>query len=456
MILDRVAVLRVFKKLLGSSKPVNGLDELQIQLRSNPSDCNLLIQIGDLYLKNNENSQAVKYFQKAVDRYCADGFITKAIAVLKRIQRINPRDVQIRTKLSELYYGLGLMNEAKSELVFVVEQNARDGKQKENLSLFNKLLEIDPQSLDIRSQLAAAYEDQNLISEAVGLYLEISQQYIHRERQEEAVAALRRARALSPQNAAALWKLLWLFLERDETAEARKLLEEFIATHNVDSEILGLVVKTFTQDSQIGKMHQLINEILEEKPANESFRILKAELYLKVGAYESALAQFTFVIDQMKKRGEYNRPALLLKRVTRCDSSFYPAWKMLIDFYIVRGLDKNLPEAYSALADAYISRKMYNEASECLRILLKIDSANRWHSEKLNFVRSFLIEPEETISAKQLREEIEIEIDLDEQLEIDSADMQAAAGVQEAPKKPVEITIQAESPICEENIIKAS
>lgn len=416
MSVDRNSVQKHAQKLLAGGKISQAIEEYLKILRDYPTDWALMMQVGDLYVSAGQSALAIPYFQRVAEHHCAEGFLLKAIAIYKRIHRLDPGRVETRIQLAEVYFRQGLATEARFELLAAVDHYERRRQSRDAIRLFLKLIELAPGDLEVRSELTRVYEREGMISEAVSQYLEISAQWLQQGRTAEAMAALEKAHQLNPRNVAVLWKMLWIDLEQNEYAKAARLLEEFTVINPSDPEVLGLIVKSFSQPEQLERMLDLVELALAVSDSQEPLRVLKGELLLRQGDVEGAHVEFVRAIEELLPRGEQNRAIALMRRITRHDSSFYPAWELLLDLYLEQGQISNLPVTYAALADAYIARAMYPDARKCLQRLMEIEPGKRLHREKLEFVLSFLEIPESERSDSTLRalDDFDLEISLDD------------------------------------------
>jgi tetratricopeptide (TPR) repeat protein len=421
---DKGLVLKAIQKHLTAGKIVPAIEEALKGLKDSPNDSNLLLLLGDLYLKINKGTAAIKYLQKAAEQYCNDGFLLKGIAVYKRVHRIDPGLIEIRLRLADLYARQGLISEARFEILAAIEQYEKTGQVREMIDLYHRLLEIDPSSIEVRSELAALYDRQGMTSEATSLYLAISQQCLQRNEAAQALPFLEKARKLNPQNAAVQWKMLWVYLELEETEKARSILEDFINTSISDLEILGLIIKNHTTATSMDKMHELINRVLDSSSHREPYYVLKGELFLHCGELENALNEFMLAIFEQGERFDLGRSAALMKRIIRMDHSFYPAWQKLIDLYESQHRDSDILSAYDALVEAYIHHGMFDEAEEWLLLLKDQHPENPVYFQKLNslYARGVLKRPavSEKIIEHQKVEDFDLEIDVDNLLDTDS------------------------------------
>ena len=412
---DREVLQKNAQKLLAAGKVPAAIDEYLKILRDYNSDWNLMIQVGDLYLKIGQSAAALPHFQRVAEHYCAEGFFLKAVALYKRIHRLDPGSMNTRIQLAEIYFRQGQITEARFELLATIDHHEKIGHRKEIIRLLQKLIEYTPEDIEARIELAGAYEKENLLSEALGQYLEISVYLLRAGKPEESLSILQNARRLNPRNPAVLWKILCILLEQGRFEEAGEVMGKFSDLHPDEPEKLALIVKSFSQPGQERSMLEMIERALQVTPRQEALRVLKGELLLRHSEVDEAYVEFVKAVEEMLQRNEHIRAIALLRRLTRHDPSFYPAWELLLDLYMQQGMDSNLSAAYSSLADAYIGRAMHQDALKCLEKLQDLDPRNKSHREKLEQVRQEISEAERRAHARSIPDfDLEIPIESDE------------------------------------------
>ena len=123
----------------------------------NPRDWNTINKIGDLYAKLNKVREASQEYAKVADFYARDGFLLKAIAIWRKINKLDTSAPEPYLSLADLYAKQGLMMEAKSHYQIVVDEYIKRGKTREAGDVLKKMAEIDPGDLKVRSKLADLY-----------------------------------------------------------------------------------------------------------------------------------------------------------------------------------------------------------------------------------------------------------------------------------------------------------
>ena len=85
-------------------------------------DLSLYNRVGDLYLKINDTTEAVRSYERAVDLYADQGFFNNAIALCGKILRVNPGRTQTYLKLAQLHARKNVVSEAKRNLIEFLER----------------------------------------------------------------------------------------------------------------------------------------------------------------------------------------------------------------------------------------------------------------------------------------------------------------------------------------------
>lgn len=75
---------------------------LRGQVAKDPSNASLKQQLGDVLALDGKTYEAVELLWKLADDYATSGFVGKAIAVLKKVQRIDPSLTKVEEKLARL------------------------------------------------------------------------------------------------------------------------------------------------------------------------------------------------------------------------------------------------------------------------------------------------------------------------------------------------------------------
>src|ERR1700756_735915 len=192
------------QKLLNQGKVAQAIAEYQQILKYEPRDQVTLMTIGELYIRQGETFQAIEYFERLAQLFVSDGFLTKAIAVYKRISKLAPEEVRPLEKLADLYVQQGVMSEARPLFLQLAELHLKTGKQPEAIALLKKLLLAEPDNLRIQIRLADLYQAMGKPNEAVETYVSAAKRGLARGDHAESDKQSDKALKLDSANAPAL------------------------------------------------------------------------------------------------------------------------------------------------------------------------------------------------------------------------------------------------------------
>ena len=390
MAIEKSKILKNAEKFVASGKVSQAIDEYLKILKENTKDWNLMIQVGDLMLKVNRTDEAIENFQKVADHYYADGFFLKAIAIYKRINKLNPNLTDICTRLADLYLKQGLTMDAKSQLNIVAQHYLSKNQNKDAIETLQRLIEIEPDNLKNRNELAKAYKNEGMIPEAIQEYLRIAEELTRKSLYKECLAVLETAYKMDPRNVEVLQKLLALYQDQGESDKGFAVLEEALKADPGNSEILAMLAEAHASRNQYQKAVEVMDRAILNAVNKEPLWELKGDLYLKEGKPDKAFDQYNLVVEKEVQRKDIDRAVFLMQKITEVDAGFYGAWQKLTDLYSLLRQHANLISAYGNLADAYISKGMHKEAAQTLEKLIKLDPDDNQHQEKLKFVSANL------------------------------------------------------------------
>src|SRR5215470_10329401 len=127
MAFDKVKTLRAAEKFLEIGKIAAAIKEYCQIVAVDPDDFTTLNMLGDLYTRVGNTSEAVTCFRRIADHYRDQGFGLKAIAMYKKIDRLQPNDIDIATHLADLYASQDLIVEARTHYLAIVDAHHRAG-----------------------------------------------------------------------------------------------------------------------------------------------------------------------------------------------------------------------------------------------------------------------------------------------------------------------------------------
>ncbi len=245
-------ILQSAEKFLAKGKLEPALKEYLRLLDDNPKDVATLNRVGDLYARMNRPADSIQYYTRIADSYSRDGFFLKAIAIFKKINKIDPARLDIYEKLADLYHKQGLTQDARSQYQVLADHYQKSGKHEDAVAAYKKMAGVDPNDLKIQVRLADLYRSHNQTEQAVMQYGLIGSMLLRRGAHDEAAAVFQKALELSPNDAGIQKSLVRSLLAQKNAAAAIAIIKA--APRTADS--LALLAEAQLDLGPQGRRHQ--------------------------------------------------------------------------------------------------------------------------------------------------------------------------------------------------------
>ena len=162
-------MLDSFKHFVGKkTKEPSQIEAYKSLLEKNPKNIDIRLKLGDLYSKMGDKQAAINEYTMVAVQYAEDGYLVKAIAVNKIIVRLDPARQEALERLSDLYFQRGVsadpLVQSYREARQQQEKQAAGEQMAENLAAL-PLVELDEAELalaeDTRIRRADSYLKEN-------------------------------------------------------------------------------------------------------------------------------------------------------------------------------------------------------------------------------------------------------------------------------------------------------
>jgi pilus assembly protein FimV len=368
------------QKLLNQGKVPQAIAEYQQILKYEPRDQVTLMTIGELYIRQGETFQAIDYFERLAQIFVGDGFLTKAIAVYKRIAKLAPEEIRPLEKLADLYVQQGVMSEARPLFLQLAEIHLKNNRQPEAVSLLKKLLLAEPDNLRIQIRLADLYQAMGQSREAVDTYVSAAQRALARADHAESDKLADKALKIDAHCLAATIVKARSFSSQGNLAQAVGILEH-VADLEKGGEQTELLLDFYLRDTNWDKASALALRVLGADSKNFGPAQKIVEALLESGQSDRAMA----IIDQIRvpmiDGGEHEVIGRLQNELAGRMPGRIEPLEWLVDFYGRTSDSFRLPDALAQLGDALAAAKELERAKAIFEQLVDrqpdSDSAKR-------------------------------------------------------------------------------
>jgi tetratricopeptide (TPR) repeat protein len=135
-------------------------------LKKESVDPNIFNLMGDVYYKRGSSEEAFKHYNEAVKRYGTEGLYSNAIAVCRKMLRLDPEYLDATRMLGELYLEQSFTGEAIGYFLEYAEKLASRNDMENAAEALKKVIETAPGRVNVREKLAEVYAHLGLADEA--------------------------------------------------------------------------------------------------------------------------------------------------------------------------------------------------------------------------------------------------------------------------------------------------
>lgn len=371
------------QKLLNQGKVAQAIAEYQNILKYEPRDQVTLMTIGELYIRQGETFQAIDYFERLAQLFVGDGFLTKAIAVYKRIAKLAPEEIRPLEKLADLYVQQGVMSEARPLFLQLAEIHLKQNRQAEAVGLLKKLLQAEPDNLRIQIRLADLYQAMGQTREAIEAYVSAAQRALARGDQTESERLADKALKLDPSSAAALIVRARSYSLQGDTAKAAHLLQQ-LPDLEKGGEQTELLLDFHLKNSSWDQAVTLAVQVFEADTKNYGPLQKVVEALLEAGQTQKAMG----ILDQARvpltDAGEHEAVGRMLNGLAERTPGRREPLEWLVELYGRTSDSFRMPDALAKLGDALVEEEQYDRAKQVFEQLVERQPDSDAAKRKLN------------------------------------------------------------------------
>jgi tetratricopeptide (TPR) repeat protein len=392
MAYNKTKHLEAAQKYLNQGRISQAILEYQHILRHDTKDQITLMTIGDLYVRQGETFQALEYFERLAQLFLNDGFVSKAIAIYKKIAKLAPEEIKPLERLAELYVQQGVMSEARPLYLHLAEVHIKASRHQQAVALLRTLLEAEPDNLRVQTRLAELYQAIGQEKEAAEAYLRAGQRLLKRNESAEAEKFAERALKIDPTHVGALTLRARTLAARGKGADAVALLEALPDLHS-RSEAATLLAEQYLQSGASERAATLARQVFERSQKYDLAYQVAAAL-VAAGELDRALDLLEQIRGAMVEAGDHERLVQTLTSAAERLPGRLEPLEWLVELHGQTSDSFRLPGALARLAEAAVAAGQLERAKQVYEQLLSRDPEDEPIRRRLNQVRGRLgLEP---------------------------------------------------------------
>ena len=383
MSFNKAKALKTASKYVQQGKYQSAIEEYRQIAQADPADVTTLNTLGDLYVKVGQTSEAIASFMHIAEHYRVSGFYLKAIAMLKKVSKLESGNIDVSLKLAGLYAQQKLIVDARHQYLSVAEYYIREGQSQQALEIYQKIADLDPENTAVQIKLAEAFLRENQNDKAYDTFVLAAGEMRRQNKDNEALQTYLRAIKTQPRGQAALASAVNLYLEREETGSAIELIEGLLNERPNDAELLTLLARIYQSAQKLEAAEAAIEKMLYSARARYQYALDLGHSYVQRHDAMGALRVFDRVIEILYEYRQEEKAAQLLRDVLSIESQHLGALTRLAAVYEHTHDDHLLIETLNLLTDAALQAGSEPAAVSALKRLLELEPDEIQHRRRL-------------------------------------------------------------------------
>lgn len=261
MALNKTKILASAQKYVQRGAFDKAIREYLRIVEEDPKDVRTLLRIGDLHARRGDAAAAAKTYERVAQTYTEQGFFQKAVAVYKQILKVDPAQFEINLKLAELYQELGLISNAMEQFQILAGFYERQGRVRDTLQTFQRIVTLDPENVASRVRLAELYAREGKGDESIAEFDKACAQLLAQSRLDDYIKVAERLLYLDPAKIDETRRLAKVYLDRGDARRALGKLQICFKAEPRQPETLSLLGETFRALGQLPKAISVWKEL---------------------------------------------------------------------------------------------------------------------------------------------------------------------------------------------------
>jgi tetratricopeptide (TPR) repeat protein len=348
---DRVKVIEQAEKYVRSGRVKEAIAEYEKLALTDPQDVGTLNIVGDLYIRLGHSDRAVRSFQKVAEEYERRGLFSQALAICKKIHKLDPDNADHALKLGDLYAQQGFAADAKNVYAGVAGRLAGSGKAGEAIAVYEKVVKLDREDHEARRALAVLHRGSGNVDAALDQLNESANVRAEKGQYDEAIAVLREALALRPTDGRSLVGLVEVYKRQGQPDKAIEVLEKELAADPDNVQLLNILGNIHFEAGETKQAEEIFSRIVTGHPLNVNARIKLGRIQILKDKLDQAYELFEPLINNLVKKHRDEKAIGLLGLILESQKPHLPALERLALIYRSNKEVKKLEVVNRAILD---------------------------------------------------------------------------------------------------------
>jgi tetratricopeptide (TPR) repeat protein len=350
------------------------IQQYKLLLAEKEDDQSLHNLLGDLLSKPEvaEKEEAANEYKRAAELYEQHGFMAQAIAIYKKIIRLDPENIDNISNLAELLLKHGIQHDAAVQLQTVADQYIKENKIDRAISILERILTVTEANEKVLSTLAGLYLDKSEKIKASDIYIKLWK--INQKKGDEikCIECANKAIELNIKNIMAIQILSNHYIKIENYSEALSFLDSVNAKETNKPDIKKCYAIACSKMNRVEDAIKLFEDVCSADRDDIDSRLELGYLYLKKNNLEKAFNCWIYVGNHFYEKREFEKYKDLLETYVTYDQENIQAFEKLLHLYQILNEKNKVNELETKLRK--LTESSYQTSSkDMMSVFDKID-----------------------------------------------------------------------------------
>jgi len=387
MPVNRTKTIEVAERYVQAGKLLDAIAEYKKLLVGDAQDINIRNIIGDLYVRLGKGDKARDEFQKIADHYEDKGLYPQAIAIYKKINKLDPEDVELAVKLADLFGTYGFLSEAKREYMRVAKNLEKKGQIKEVIPVYEKLAKMDKGDFEVRLILAELYSKEGLEDQAIEELNAVAESKLKDNKLKDAEKMLLQANKIKENHLGTITNLIELFKRKNKKKDAYSLLDNALKKDKENLKLLNLLGALYFEDQNFKNAKEIFSKILSLREMDVEARVKLGRVHIQEDKLDEAYELYEPLIEGLVKKDKGEKAIGLLGLILSSQKVHLPSLEKLAFIYESKDQKDKLETVYRVILEEYRERKSKEKMLSVLEKLTELVPEDKELAERYKLLQ---------------------------------------------------------------------
>ncbi|WP_058866557.1 tetratricopeptide repeat protein [Chloracidobacterium thermophilum] len=351
---DREKTLKQAEKHAQQGKLEAAIKDYELVARTDPRDVTIANILGDLYQRVNRTQEAAGRFAMVAEHYVRQQQLPQAIALYKKIIRLQPDQPEYSLALGNLHRKQGMVADAKQDYRSAAEAARRNGAPETLISALRELAKLDPDDGRVKRELAEAHLRSGQRTDAFEQFLAAGTALRRQQDWEGSLGAYDRALSIRPDSTSALGGYAETCIAAGQALLGYERIRQQISQTPNNLELAVVLGRAYLQGGELDAAEATFDRLFAIDQSRFEHRLEVAEACVQREDFDRAVHIIRSLLNLILDRGQKKRATAILRSILERQPNHIPTIECLAQVYEQSGEKRKLASTLDLLSQAYL------------------------------------------------------------------------------------------------------